>query len=456
MLQGKKVIVVGLGLTGLSCVRWLINAGAKVSVSDSRAAPPNLQTLQDEYSDIAVHLGPLQAEVLQEYDMIVRSPGVSQYEPALINATQKNIPIVGDIELFALYLKDKPSRVIAITGSNGKSTVTSMVGEMAKAAGLRVVVAGNIGVPVLDALLKMERENLPLPDLFVLELSSFQLETTYSLKVTAATVLNVSEDHLDRYHDIHDYAKAKARIFAKAEVMVLNRQDSFCREMVQKGQEIRWFQDVAPDDEMTYGLREDHEGNTFLCHGKSILLNVTDLGVVGKHNASNALAALALCEAIGLPQKPLLEALKQFKGLAHRVEYVATVNDVDYYDDSKGTTVAATIAALTGMKTPVVLIAGGQGKGQDFHPLKDICAKHCRLVILLGQDASIIEKALAKAVPILYTKSLEEAVVLAALHAKPEDVVLLSPACASLDMFVDYKARGAIFAQTVKRLGGLP
>lgn len=454
MLYGKKIMVIGLGLTGVSCVRWLIHLGAKVSVTDTRAHPPGLKELQSDYPEMGVSCGPLEGKLLQGYDWIIRSPGVSQYEPVLIDLKEAGIPIIGDIELFSLYLKNKACKLIAVTGSNGKSTVTSMVGEMAKAAGLRVEVAGNIGVPVLDRLLKLEEDNAPLPDLFVLELSSFQLETTYSLAPTVATVINISEDHLDRYEDINDYARTKARIFQGSGVMVLNVKDGFCREMAVAGRDIRWFTDGAPQDEQTYGLSAEN-GETYLCHGSTHLLKMSELQVKGKHNATNALTALALCEALGLPRASLITGLRNFKGLPHRVEYVATLNEVDYYDDSKGTTVAATIAALNGMTAPVVLIAGGQGKGQDFGSLKKVCKEHCRAVILLGQDASLIDLALAKALPIFHVKTLEEAVEVAKKQAQPKDVVLLSPACASLDMFTDYQARGKLFAQTVKALGAL-
>lgn len=455
MLNGKKIIVVGLGLTGLSCVRWLVHQGADVAVTDSRVTPPGYVELKSSYPDLPVHLGLLSAEQLMQYDMIVRSPGVSQYESALIEAAQKAIPIIGDIELFALYTKNWPSQTIAITGSNGKSTVAVMVGDMIKACGLRGVVAGNIGVPILDILWQIEQKCLPIPEVFVLELSSFQLETTFSLNAHAATVLNISEDHLDRYKDMDDYAKTKARIFHGDGVMVLNREDPFCQNMAQPGRQIRWFAESLPHDMASYGLAVNESKEITLCQGETRLLAMSALTVKGKHNACNALSALALCEAIDLPRAPLLEALKRFTGLAHRVAYLATINEVSYYDDSKGTTVAATIAALTGMTMPVVLIAGGQSKGQDFQPLRSVCIEHCRAVILLGQDASLIEAALMDAVPIFRVTSMEDAVNIAATLAKAHDVVLLSPACASLDMFTDYKARGKVFEKAVYQLGVL-
>lgn len=455
MLNGKKIIVVGLGLTGLSCVRWLVHQGADVAVTDSRLLPPEYAELKSTYPDLPVHLGLLNAERLMQYDMIVRSPGVSQYEPALIEVAQQAIPIIGDIELFALHTKDWPSQIIAITGSNGKSTVTAMVGDMVKACGLTGIVAGNIGIPILDILWQIEQKCLSIPDIFVLELSSFQLETTFSLKAHAATVLNISEDHLDRYQDIDDYAKTKARIFHGDGVMVLNRQDPFCQNMAQSGRSIRWFAESLPHDMASYGLAVSESKDIILCQGETHLLSMSALIVKGIHNACNALSALALCEAIDLPRAPLLKALKRFAGLAHRVAYLATINEVSYYDDSKGTTVAATIAALSGMTMPVVLIAGGQSKGQNFQPLRSVCVAHCRAVILLGQDASLIEAALMEALPIFRVTSMEEAVNIAANLAKPHDVVLLSPACASLDMFADYKARGKVFEKAVHQLGVL-
>lgn len=451
MLRGKKIIVVGLGITGLSCIRWLVHKGARLAVADSRTEPPGLLDFQTAYPAIPVYAGPLEAELLQTCDMIVRSPGVSQYEPALLAAKAAGVPIVGDIELFARHIAHWPARVIAITGSNGKSTVTTMVGDMVRKAGFSAVVAGNIGTPVLDTLLAIETGEATRPDIFVLELSSFQLETTYSLNPVAATVLNISEDHLDRYQDLEDYARTKARVFQGNGVMLLNRQDTFSPAMVRQGRTVRWFGQDAPRNEDEYGL-EEINGEYVLRHGTQTLLPMNALTVAGLHNAANALAAIALCRAAGMPLAPLTEALQAFCGLKHRVEKVAQIDGVTYFDDSKGTNVGATEAALKGMTQPVLLIAGGQGKGQDFSPLKAACAAHCRLVLLIGQDAAQIAAALEGGVPSINCKTLEEAVFAAAQHAQSGDIVLLSPACASLDMFRDYKHRGAAFVAAVQRL----
>jgi UDP-N-acetylmuramoylalanine--D-glutamate ligase len=453
MLRGQKIIVIGLGITGLSCVRWLINAGAEVSMADSRLNPCDTAGFKMTYPNIPLYLGPLQAEVLQEYDLIVCSPGVPQSEPALVQSVKAGIPVVGDIEIFAQHIKDWSSQVIAITGSNGKSTVTTMVGNMAREAGLQVVVAGNIGTPVLDALLALEAQGAAQPDIFVLELSSFQLESTFSLNAAAATVLNVSEDHLDRYESMKHYAQAKARIFQGQGIMLLNRQDPFCVAMAKTNRDIRWFGQDAPRTAAEYGLQLN-QGKYVLQQGNEVFMHLAELTIAGLHNAANALAAIALCEAVGMPRAPLLRGLKNFTGLAHRLQQVAVIEGVTYYDDSKGTNVGSTEAALKGMIQPVILIAGGQGKGQDFAPLKVACKAHCRLVILLGQDAVQIEAALENVVPVIHVKTVEDAVNLAAEKAKPNEVVLLSPACASLDMFVDYKQRGAAFVAAVKKLEG--
>jgi UDP-N-acetylmuramoylalanine--D-glutamate ligase len=379
--------------------------------------------------------------------------------PAIAAAVARGVPALGDVELFAQAIAGTGVKVIAITGSNGKSTVTSMVGQMCEAAGLKAVMAGNIGLPVLDALTAS-----PDADVFVLELSSFQLETTTSLNADAATVLNISEDHLDRYKNLAHYAATKAAIFAGTGVAVLNREDAHCLAMAAAlpSRQIAWFGADAPRATDEYGLK----GPEFtLSLGDEALLNAAELPVAGLHNAVNALSAIALCRAIGLETAPLLAALKSFTGLAHRVEYVATVQGVDYFDDSKGTNVGATEAALKGMTRPVVLIAGGDGKGQDFRPLKAACERICRAVILIGRDAPILAEALNEAqsqfvdfdnehlLPILQLPNMEMAVQFASNFAESGDVVLLSLACASLDMYRNYHHRAEVFIAAVKGLG---
>jgi UDP-N-acetylmuramoylalanine--D-glutamate ligase len=341
--------------------------------------------------------------------------------------------------------------VIAITGSNGKSTVTTLVGEMCKAAGLKTVVAGNIGLPVLDTL------NGEVPDVYVLELSSFQIETTSSLNADAATVLNISEDHMDRYEGLADYAAAKARIFGGNGVQVLNRQDAWSMGMATQGRPAVTFGLDEAVNASDYGLNYEAEV-TQLMRGNQALLDTATMKIAGLHNAANALAAMALCEVIKVPQAAMLKALREYKGLSHRVEWVADIANVAFYDDSKGTNVGATYAALQGLVSPnssrkIVLIAGGDGKGQDFTPLRDIVTSNARAVVLIGRDAAQIKSALVGvAVEIVNATSLEEAVIKAKALAKSGDAVLLSPACASFDMFRNYVHRAEVFVQSVKAL----
>jgi UDP-N-acetylmuramoylalanine--D-glutamate ligase len=331
--------------------------------------------------------------------------------------------------------------VIAITGSNGKSTVTTMVDAMCREAGKRTLMAGNIGLPVLDAL-----EDHPETDIFVLELSSFQLETTYTLHPVAATVLNVSEDHLDRYTGMDDYAATKARIFKAGGVQVLNREDP--RSMAMATHEVVTFGLNASEQDNEYGIRDG-----YLCRGQHQLMAIKELPLAGLHNAANALAAWALCAAAGLSDAPLAKAMREFKGLPHRVEWVAKVGGVDFYDDSKGTNVGATEAALNGMDKPVVLIVGGEGKGQDFSPLAAAVKKSARAVVQIGRDGELIAQAIVSAgVPILRAESMGQAVALAYAQAQVGDAVLLSPACASFDMFKNYAHRAEVFVVAVNKL----
>ncbi|GBG15363.1 UDP-N-acetylmuramoylalanine--D-glutamate ligase [Novimethylophilus kurashikiensis] len=442
-LKDKRVLVLGLGETGLSALRWLKRQGARLSVADTRETPPGLATLKAELPDATIHLGPFRREVFEAADVIVASPGVPLAEPEIQAALKHGTPVVGDVELFAQY-KLPQSKVIAITGANGKSTVTTLVGAMCEQAGLKTVVAGNIGLPVLDVL-------EPPADVYVLELSSFQLETTSSLHADAATVLNVTEDHMDRYDGMEDYAAAKARVFFGNGVQVLNREDEWSRSMALPGRSVVSFGTDAPQGE-GFGLIA-HENTLWLGQGEQRLLDTAEMRITGLHNAANALAALALCRAIGLDMAPLLTALREFKGLPHRVEWVAEVDGVAYYDDSKGTNVGATCAAIAGLPRKVVLIAGGDGKGQDFAPLREPVAQNARAVVLIGRDGPQIGKAVSEAgVPLLQAKTLEDAVQLASQVAQQGDAVLLSPACASFDMFRNYAHRAEVFVQAVRQL----
>lgn len=444
-LKGKQVLVLGLGDTGLSALRWLKGHGARLSVADTREAPPGLEAVRAELPEVQVHLGPFCKEILEQAAVIVSSPGVPLAEPAIQAAAACGIPVVGDVELFAQY-KPNHSMVIAITGANGKSTVTTLVGEMCKAAGLKTVVAGNIGLPVLEALA------LPEPDVYVLELSSFQLETTTHLHPDAATVLNVTEDHMDRYAGMADYAAAKARIFHGHGVQVLNREDEWSRKMVLPGRKEVGFGIDLPPTHNDFGLLH-RAGKVWLAQGETELLDVNEMRIAGLHNAANALAALALCRAIGLDYAPLLSALREFKGLPHRVEWVAEKNGVAFYDDSKGTNVGATCAALAGLPQKVVLIAGGDGKGQDFSPLKSYVANNARAVVLIGRDAPQIRAVLeGSGIALEQAGSMEEAVQKAFQAARSGDAVLLSPACASFDMFRNYAHRAEVFVAAVQAL----
>jgi UDP-N-acetylmuramoylalanine--D-glutamate ligase len=449
---GRKALVLGLGDTGLSMARWLSRAGASVRVADTRADPPRLSALRSALPGAEAACGPFSEQTFAGVDLIAISPGVPLAEPLVRRALTAGTQVLGDIELFALAV-GKGARVIAITGTNGKTTVTSLAGAMARAAGSDCEVAGNIGPAVLDAL--MRREDLGRsPDLWVLELSSFQLETTESLVPSAATVLNVTEDHLDRYPGIEQYAAAKARIFAGGGIQVLNRDDPRSLAMALPGRPTITFGLDAPCRDEDWGLLE-RGGEPWLAHGKRALLAVSEMKLAGLHNAANALAALALCRGLGFQAEPLIEALREFKGLPHRVEPVGEAQGVRWYDDSKGTNVGSTVAALAGLaqgKAKVVLIAGGEGKGQDFSPLKSAVARAARALVLIGRDAPLIEAAVAGAgVPIQRAQSMDEAVTLAGEAARPGDAVLLSPACASFDMFRNYKHRGEVFRAAVER-----
>lgn len=445
-LKGRKALVVGLGDTGLSCVRWLVGQSAEVRATDSRAVPPHAERLREMHPEVTITLGAFKPADFDWADLIVVSPGVAVATPEIEQAKKAGKDIVGDVELFARSIQGGRSRVIAITGSNGKSTVTSLVGHLCQAAGLKTVVAGNIGLPVLDALTEQGEAQ---PDVYVLELSSFQLETTSSLSPDAATVLNLSEDHMDRYAGMADYAAAKARIFHGGGVQVLNRDDALTMAMREEGHAVYSFGLEAPTAGQ-WGLIKCDDGY-WLAEGEQTLLAVNELPIAGLHNAANALAALALCRAIGIDYAPLLVALKTFKGLPHRVEKVDTVKGVTFYDDSKGTNVGATVAALKGMTCPVVLIAGGDGKGQDFSPLKE-AVRNTRGVVQIGRDGPLIAMAIGDAAAVFRAEGMEAAVRRSFDLAHDGDAVLLSPACASWDMFRNYVHRAEVFVQAVRTL----
>jgi UDP-N-acetylmuramoylalanine--D-glutamate ligase len=444
----RHVVVLGLGLTGLSLARWLVRHGARVSVADTRESPPNAQALARELPEVELTTGPFSASTFAAADMIAISPGVAKDQPAIAEAVAEGVELVGDVELFARALPGG-QKVLAITGTNGKTTVTALAGELARAAGLSTVVAGNIGNAVLDVLAAHE-SGTPWPDLFVLELSSYQLETTASLRPTAATVLNVSPNHLDRYAGIVDYAAAKANVFAHAGVQVLNRDDPIVRLMRLPGHTVQTFGASVPQSEEEWGF-VPRPGGDWLARGGELLLPISALSLVGRHNAHNALAAMALASAVTNLTPPVREALAAFRGLPHRMQRIADAGGVLFVDDSKGTTVAATQAALAGVDRPVILIAGGDGKGQSFIPLKASVERSCKAVLLIGRDAALVARGLSGTrVPVVTLETLDAAVERAFELVRPGDVVLLSPACASLDQFSSYVERGKRFAALVE------
>ncbi|MBX8512668.1 UDP-N-acetylmuramoyl-L-alanine--D-glutamate ligase [Pseudomonas cichorii] len=437
-------IVVGLGKSGMSLVRFLANRGVAFAVADTRENPPELATLRRDYPQVEVRCGELDVEFLCRADELYVSPGLALATPALQEAHARGVKMSGDLDLFARYAK---APIIAITGSNAKSTVTTLVGEMAQAAGKRVAVGGNLGMPALD-LLSDDVE------LYVMELSSFQLETTHELNAEVATVLNVSEDHMDRYSGLPAYHLAKHRIFRGARQVVVNRQDALSRPLIGEGLPC-WTFGLTKPDFNGFGLREEN-GEKYLAFQFDNLMPVRELKVRGAHNQANALAALALGHAVGLPFDAMLSSLRTFTGLEHRCQWVRELAGVHYYNDSKATNVGAALAAIEGLGADItgklVLIAGGDGKGADFSGLRAAVAAHCRAVVLLGRDAELIAQALGDAAPLVRVSTLEESVQRSAELAQEGDAVLLSPACASLDMFKNYEERGRLFAQAVEGL----
>ncbi|TWC32091.1 UDP-N-acetylmuramoylalanine--D-glutamate ligase [Pseudomonas sp. SJZ079] len=437
-------IVVGLGKSGMSLVRFLARQGVRFAVADTRANPPELSALREQFPQVEVRCGELDVEFLCRASELLVSPGLPLATPALQEAAKRGVKLSGDIDLFARYAK---APIIAITGSNAKSTVTTLVGEMAAAAGKKVAVGGNLGTPALDLL----ADDV---ELYVLELSSFQLETTDQLNAEVATCLNISEDHMDRYNGLPAYHLAKHRIFRGAKQVVVNRDDALSRPLV-ADQLPCWSFGLGKPDFKRFGLLEEH-GEKCLAFQFEALLPVRELKIRGAHNQSNALAALALGHAAGLPFAPMLETLKTFTGLPHRCQWVGERNGVSYYDDSKATNVGAALAAIDGLGADIagklVLIAGGDGKGADFSALRGPVAKFCRAVVLLGRDAERLAAVLDGAAPLVRVSSLQEAVQRCAGLAQAGDAVLLSPACASLDMFKNFEERGRLFALAVEGL----
>ncbi len=440
----KQRIIVGLGATGLSVARYLSARDVPFAVCDTRANPPGLAQLKRFAPMTDIYLGELDVELLCSAGELVVNPGIALATPAIKAAQDAGVSVVGDIELFA---READAPIVAITGSNAKSTVTTLLGDMAARAGIQAGVGGNIGTPALDLLDQKAK-------LYVLELSSFQLETTNRLNAEVAVILNISEDHMDRYNDLDGYCSAKQRVFQGARQLVVNRDDPRAQPPAELDLPF-WSFGLSQSDSRGFGLIE-HAGSQWLALGAKPLLAVSELKVRGTHNQVNALAALALGHAVGLPMAAMLAALRDFTGLPHRCQWVGQHAGVDYYDDSKATNVGAALAAIEGFGAELsgqqVLIAGGDGKGANFSALVAPVREHCRSVILLGRDAERLEQVLAGKVPTQRVATLEEAVIAAASTAQPGDLVLLSPACASLDMFRNFEERGRLFAEAVGRL----
>ncbi|WP_288382062.1 UDP-N-acetylmuramoyl-L-alanine--D-glutamate ligase [uncultured Acinetobacter sp.] len=443
--RGGLKVVAGLGISGVSAVNFLHENGYRVAVTDSRQLPPGHDQIP---ATVQTSFGKLDQDLLLQAEEIVISPGLDIKLPEIQAAIAKGIPVVSEIQILR-RATDKP--IVAITGSNAKSTVTTLIGLMAQDAGVKVAVGGNLGRPALD----LTRDD---PDVYILELSSFQLETTSNLNAEVAVVLNMSEDHLDRHGDMAGYHAAKHRIFQGVKKVVFNRDDSLTRPLVPDVTPMQSFGLNAPDLKQ-YGILREDNGTIWLARGRERLLKSSEMYIQGTHNVANALACLALGEAIGLPIDKMLETLKTFKGLEHRCEFVKEVAGVRYYNDSKGTNIGATLAALDGLGAAieaqggkVAIILGGQGKGQDFTALRQSLEKYAKLALLIGEDRPVIEKAIQGTTELLHAETLQEAVALCQQHTQAQDVVLLSPACASFDMFTGYPQRGHRFVEYVNAL----
>lgn len=437
-------VVVGLGKTGLSCVRYLLKQGLSIAVTDSRNEPPALNTLKNEFPSVPVITGEICVDTLLSADQILLSPGVSLRDKAIKQAIEKGVPVCGDIEIFCQQVK---APVIAISGSNGKSTVTTLVTDMAERSGLKISVGGNLGTPVLDLL------DGDVSDLYVLELSSFQLETTFSLNALASTVLNISPDHMDRYHSLSDYAAAKKKIFSGNGLMVINHDDALVDAMADQNRNMITFSIGAPEAD-NFGLVKE-SGEVWLCRGDEKILKQSELAIRGEHNTANALAAMALASVVDISRDAMIESLKCFSGLPHRCQFVRTIKNVSWFNDSKATNVGACIAAINGLRDsgPIILIAGGDSKNADLSSLVPVLEHSIKKVLLFGVDAKKIAKVINNKVAYEFVGDMHDAVIHAHELACPGDLVLLAPACASLDMFDNYQHRGDVFMNAVNALG---
>ena len=440
--QYQAATVIGLGVTGYSAVRYLRARGLSVSVFDSRPKPPLSDELANNFPEVDCHFGDFEDDGLEGSSLIIASPGVSLKERMLRAAKSNGALIVGDVELF---LQENTKPVIAITGSNGKSTVTTLVGDMCASAGLMPWVAGNIGQPILDVLTDQGSY-----DVAVLELSSFQLETTLNVAADSAAILNISEDHMDRYDSMGDYVLAKARILRGAKHVVLPRHDEQLKQITNVSDALCFDLD-EPSAKSDFGVKRQSSGR-WLMHGEDRLIKLNDIQLIGLHNVKNVLSAFALVDFLNLPLNSLVDAVKSFEGLAHRMQTVANHAGVTWVNDSKATNIGATSTALKNLEKDVIWIAGGEGKGADFNELRNAIKSNTKHLILIGADAAKIGKALDGLLPIELADDMQAAVVNAAKLAKPDDIVLLSPACASFDMYQNFEKRGDDFAACVKRV----
>ena len=436
-------VIVGLGKTGLSCFRYLSNQGLNVAITDSREEPPELLELRAEFESASVYLGQINEQVLLASDQIILSPGVSLDNKSIKLSIENNIPVFGDIELFC---QKAQAPIIAVSGSNGKSTVTTIVAEMTRLAGLKTYVGGNIGIPALDLLSDST------PDLYVLELSSFQLETTYSLNAHASVVLNVSPDHMDRYSSLKDYANTKKRIYSGQGLMVLNKDEEYIHSIMDSKRDTIYFSLDAPEGE-NFGLI-NHNNEVWLSQGNEKIINKNQLKIKGEHNISNALAAMALARAVNVPTNIMADVLKNFTGLEHRCQLVREIDNVSWYNDSKATNVGACIASITGLCElgNIILIAGGDSKGADLSGLNPIVKKYIKRVFLFGIDANKLADVMGSDVDKEFVNNMNEAVKGASKIADPDDIVLLAPACSSLDMYKNYQQRGDAFISAIDAL----
>jgi len=437
--QQAYTLVVGLGVTGMSVVKYLRGLGETIIVADSREQPPRLSQLQESFPEVTVYCGTFDAELFKRAHRIVLSPGVALTTPAVQEASQAGIEVTGDIDLFA---HEVHAPVIGITGSNGKSTVTALLNAMALRAGVRVAMGGNIGTPILDLL---DDEN----QLYVIELSSFQLDTMHDLQLKAGVVLNISDDHMDRYANFSSYVQSKQIMYQHSRNWVVNRDDTVASAAPFVAEHVTGFTLSAPAAN-DFGLC-DIKGEDWLCFGNEALLRTSEMKIKGRHNAANALAALALGQYAGLDMSAMLDTLREFTGLPHRTQWVAEKTGINWYNDSKATNVGATLAAINGLPGKHVLIAGGEGKGADFSALRDV-AERLRAVVLIGRDADIIADALGDSVVQVHAKDMKQAVQFSAELAQASDNILLSPACASFDMFNNFEHRGEVFMREVQEL----